>query len=233
MNGIVRVLSAGAAVTVLVYGPGSPAEARQVGIVPKAIVGAPVFSSMHRNTCSRCPVENRLDAVFGGGAEGKFGDRYSAEIDAIYKPRKYQVQDHEVVSGLFTPTPFLFIPTHTKEHTFDTEGHSWEFPAIVKRSWSTSGRTTPYALAGLVVSRTTGTTIHTEIDTILQSYLSSTTSESLTQAGIVLGGGMALKFGRLRLYPEGRYTEWLRPDLPGRVRVSRGVDLVLGISIGK
>ena len=232
MNAIARALSVGAAVAALVYGPGRPAEARQVGIVPKAIVGAPVFSSMHRNTCSRCPVENRLDAVFGGGAEGKFGDRYSAEIDAIYKPRKYQVQSHEVVSRLFIP-PTTFIPTHTEEHTFDTEGHSWEFPAIVKRSWSTSGRTTPYALAGLVVSRTAGTTIHTQIDTVLQSYLSSTSSESSTQAGIVLGGGMALKLGRLQLYPEGRYTEWLRPDLPGMVRVSRGVDLMLGISIGK
>ena len=233
MKAIVRVLSFGATVALLVFGPARPAEARQVGIVPKAIVGAPVFSSMHSNTCSHCPVENRLDVIFGGGAEVKFGDRYSAEIDAIYKPRKYQVQGAVVVSRVFTPTPFLFTPTHTEEHTFDTEGHSWEFPAIVKRSWSTSGRTTPYALAGLVVTRTAGTTIHTQIDTVLQSYLSSTSSESSTQAGIVLGGGMALKLGRLQLYPEGRYTEWLRPDLPGMVRVSRGVDLMLGISIGK
>lgn len=223
------MLSFSLAVGVFLVAFENPALARQVRFFPKAIVGVPVASSP---ICfSYCPGGNvkRFDGIFGGGLEVGLWGSFSAEIDSLYKPKRYR----HLTGSVRDLLPGLPGGTYATTISEDMEGHSWEFPLMLKKTWATGGRTTPYTLGGFVVGRTTGTTYFSEIDTVVGNYTAFQSSGSSTQTGILLGGGVALRWRRLRLSPEGRYTEWLRKEMPGDVWVDRSVDFVLGISIEK
>ena len=209
------------AAVLLFIGFGRPAMARQMGLVPKAVVGAQVATLYCRPVCGGpVAVPKRFDGLVGGGLEARLRGRCSAEVDAIFKPREYQRQ-----SAMAFLTPPRFITT-----TDYTEGHSWDFPVMLKVNWGASTRRTPYVLGGFVDSRTTGTTTRTSADSSL-GISSFQSSQSLTQTGILLGGGVAWRLRRVRLSPEGRYTEGVRDDLPGGTKAARNLEFVLGISI--
>jgi hypothetical protein len=98
---------------------------------------------------------------------------------------------------------------------------SWEFPLLLKKSLPFPV-VKPFVEAGYAPRRLEGTSY----------YTSATTSQ-----GLVIGGGVQVGIGRLRLEPAVRYTHWnnspallVIADGPSPQLSSNQVDLLLGIS---
>jgi hypothetical protein len=215
----------------------TPALARQL-VVPKGIVGIPVLSksnATHSELCLGCfvtsTVDNRFDGIFGGGLEVKLKGGFSVEADALYQPRQYQLQVVRVTQPVGVPLPPVAIRILTEVR--NTDGHSWDFPVFLKKKLGSSGHKSPYVLGGYVPSRVTGTTTATVTDNVLGTQTGQPFSQTFTRRGVSAGGGMELKFDRMLLFPEGRFTHWIRGEMPGNVTSNQSLEFMLGISLGK
>ncbi len=86
--------------------------------------------------------------------------------------------------------------------TLDQNSHAWEFPLVVKKRFL-PGPVKPYVEAGAAFS-------HLSVNDVTELNDRNTW-------GLVLGGGVDLKLGRVHFTPEVRYTRWTSRefDSPG------------------
>ena len=103
--------------------------------------------------------------------------------------------------------------------TFDRNSHAWEFPVLVKKKFL-PGPLNPYLEAGGAFS-----------------HLSTANVRELHDRdvwGLVIGGGVELKIGGLRITPEIRYTGWTSRhfESPGTLLQSNRNQAAVMLGIG-
>lgn len=94
-----------------------------------------------------------------------------------------------------------------RKYTFGTLGtNSWEFPVVLKHRIG-SGMARPYFEGGAAFSRL--------------SDISLSTLKHRQNYGLVVGGGVEIKFLFLKLSPEVRYTTWAVRNFDGSLQTNR------------
>lgn len=121
--------------------------------------------------------------------------RLSVEFDALYK----RVGFNKNQSGIDTLAQAA------------TTANSWEFPLLAKYRL-TGGPIRPYIDGGVSFDHLSGVTQFTRL-TVFPSHVTTSTGTSPElmnsfREGGVIGGGLELHLGILRLSPEIRYTRW-------------------------
>lgn len=101
-----------------------------------------------------------------------------------------------------------------RKYNFGTAGdaNSWEFPVVLKHRIG-SGLARPYFEAGAAFSRL--------------SDIRLSTLKHRENYGLVLGGGVEIKFLFLKLSPEFRYTGWAVRNFDGAVQTNKNQFAVL------
>lgn len=140
--------------------------------------------------------------TFGASAEWRFARSVGLELDVLYKRTGYVRIEDSLTSS---------TSTHS---SFDSKGHSWDFPLLAKRRF---GR--PYLAGGAVLRyfgpiRARGETVETNPITGVATHRPIDRSDPppLTGRvawGLTAGGGIEFHAGRTRLLPELRYARWL------------------------
>jgi hypothetical protein len=141
------------------------------------------------------------------------------EADALYTRLDYN-------------STIMGVDTFTRSAT---RANSWQFPFLVKKQFG-ENVAAPFGDIGYVLRHVSGTS-HI-VNTIFPSRTIETTSVPaelvhVWTSGFVIGGGVALRSGPLRISPEIRYTRWAEPNF----RAANGtfqtnlnqVDFLLGI----
>jgi hypothetical protein len=95
-----------------------------------------------------------------------------------------------------------------------TRANSWAFPLLLKKEISL-GQVQPFADVGYALRRVRGTSHIVNI--VFPAFITDRTIDSPELVhnwtnGFVVGGGLAFKFGPLKLSPEVRYTRWGIPN---------------------
>lgn len=131
----------------------------------------------------------------GPTAELHLPFRLSVEFDALYK----RVGFNKNQSGIDTLAQSA------------TTANSWEFPLLAKYRL-TGGPIRPYIDGGVSFDHLSGVTQLTRL-TVFPSHVTTSTGTSPElmnsfREGGVIGGGLELHLGFLRLSPEIRYTRW-------------------------
>ncbi len=80
-------------------------------------------------------------------------------------------------------------------HVINPSGNAWEVPLLAKVRLPARGSAVPYAVGGGVFKR----------NEILRAFQ---VGPPETTSGFVIGGGLELRLGPVRLGPELRYTRW-------------------------
>jgi len=108
----------------------------------------------------------------------------------------------------------FFIPLIANESDIRTIANSWEFPFLLKYRLPVSPRLRPFVSAGVEPRYAYG-----RINTIHYGYLPGditfrSTDWHAHDRALVLGAGVAIQTGPLRIAPEFRYVRWAIPHLP-------------------
>lgn len=124
--------------------------------------------------------------TFGPTVSVNFPAGVSVQADALYKRFEFG-------------RPADFIGNFPAK---DTVGNSWEFPVMLK--WTAPGRVAPFLNAGASFRNWSG------FDQIGNFVVGQDFDEvdDKSNVGFVVGGGLALKLGTLRISPEIRFTRW-------------------------
>jgi hypothetical protein len=146
------------------------------------------------------------------------------EFDAMYRRAHYAK-----TRGGFGPFSGELI-----REASDTAVNSWDFPMLLK--YRVTGRVGPFATGGFALrhigpARQLGTKI---VENLITRTTTVTTIDTdnppeLTKrnyAGLVVGGGIEIRAGRVRFLPEFRYTGWLN-SIP--LTTKHQADFLLGI----
>jgi hypothetical protein len=147
---------------------------------------------------------------------------FAIEVDALYRRQGYEAL-------LNIGSPGQNTITNERERA-----NSWEFPILLKYKLP-APVIKPFVEGGVAPRRLTGTvTDSVESFSPVTSPLTSLTSTSLARSdtGVVIGGGVQISLGRLRISPEARYTHWSSAFANGFAGVSTSqqqVDLAVGI----
>jgi hypothetical protein len=149
--------------------------------------------------------------AFGPAVEIQIPKGWAGAFDAIWNHQGYRSEATMVSNSMFTRT--------TIEST--TTGNVWEFPLMLKKYVSFS-RTRVFGEAGFSTRHTSATTQsrQTVEPTICGGPIScaphTTTGSAVPTelahpwtTGPVFGGGVDLRFQRIHVAPEFRYTRWL------------------------
>jgi hypothetical protein len=131
----------------------------------------------------------------------------------------------------------FYIPLIANESDIRTIANSWTFPLLLKYRLP-ERRTHPFVSAG-IAPRHAGGSIHT----IHYGFYSGDITFSSVDwhahdHALVLGGGVAVNFGRIRLAPEIRYLRWHVPPSPSPsdtayyLRTGNEAQLLLAIAWG-
>lgn len=153
--------------------------------------------------------------------------RFTVEADALYKRLGYQYNATTEATAVTTIT------------TASTVANSWEFPVLAKYE-ITPGPIRPFVDGGISFRHISGIKQVRQVVTIPASVVGVTTLTNppefnkATDEGLVFGGGIAFKLGRLRIGPELRYTRWgsenFRDPVGSLLRTNRNQgDFLLGI----
>lgn len=149
--------------------------------------------------------------------------RFAIEVDALYKRLGYEY-NQSLSNGTVTSS---------------TVANSWEFPALVKFA-IVPGPVRPFVAAGGAVRHISG--IEQFRNTVRQSLApanlqlnTATEFNKRNDVGLVFGGGVEFKMGRVRITPEFRYTRWgsenFRDPVTALLRTNRNQgDFLLGLS---
>jgi hypothetical protein len=147
---------------------------------------------------------------------------FAIEVDALYRRQGYQAL-------LNLGSPEQNTVTNERERA-----NSWEFPILLKYKLP-APVIKPFVEAGVAPRRITGT-IAASIESFspVTSPFTTFTSTNFARnsAGVVVGGGVQISLGRLRILPEARYTHWASAPANGFAEVSTSqqqVDLAIGI----
>jgi hypothetical protein len=127
--------------------------------------------------------------------------RFSLELDALYRPVGYTVQNFD----------FNFFTSRERSS-------SWEFPIVAKYRLPGALRIAPYVGVGYAPRVVYGSRVDGQIDYDLQGHIirvSSTKSDTTYDAthGMVIEGGVTIPVSHLHISPEIRYTRWNSPFL--------------------
>lgn len=168
------------------------------------------------------PLTESKRYVLGPTAELSLPGSFAIEIDALYRRQGYQ-------ATLNLGSPEQNVLTSERERA-----NSWEFPILLKYKLPVPV-IKPFIEAGVAPRRIAGT-----VSDLIQAFNPiSSPSARLTSAnfarsdaGIVIGGGVQISLGRLRISPEARYTHWtgtFANGLAGVVTSQEQADLAVGI----
>ena len=133
--------------------------------------------------------------------------RLTVEVDALYKRLGYQY-------NALTPATRTFAATAV---------NSWEFPLLLKFE-ITPGPIRPFVDLGISFRHISGVKQIRQVVTIPAGVVGVTTLTNppefnkATDEGLVFGGGVAFKFGPVRISPELRYTRWGSENFEDPVR---------------
>jgi hypothetical protein len=132
----------------------------------------------------------RLDLVRGLGLE----------FDALYQRVNYDFTTLNSAPGSFNQT------------FQQTTANKWEFPLLVQYNIPVS-KLKPFVEAGpsILHITTAKSTITTTSSMPPSSTVSSVTGQTGTWAGFTTGGGLDVRWSRLHLRPEVRYSRWFSP----------------------
>jgi len=152
----------------------APACGQTLSLGMKAVVAATALmgadAPMYRSATRRY--------TLGPAVEVKLPRRFSVGVDALYKRVEW--------AG---PTPTRGRPA---------EAGRWEFPVLVKRSFS-GGRARPFAALGISFNRVTG----------VRGAAAFTELRHRSTIGYAAAAGVELRLGILRIVPEIRFTRWV------------------------
>jgi hypothetical protein len=160
--------------------------------------GVPItdaFDTFRGNTASYATNTHRY--LVGPAFQVHLPLRLTVEVDALYKRLGYQF-------NAVTPTTFV---------TAATVANSWEFPLLVKYE-ILPGPIRPFVDIGISFRHISGVKEIREVITTTTGAVGVTTNTDPrefrkdTDEGLVFGGGVAFKFGPVRISPELRYTRW-------------------------
>ena len=127
--------------------------------------------------------------IIGGTVELRLPFGLAIEADALYRKMHY--------SGTFVSS----LTTTDVE----TSGNTWEFPLLAKYRFGSHGIAKPFVDGGFSWNRLSGLT---------ETVRAAATGESIRRAsnttlrGLVLGGGVDIKFLFIHVQPEIRFTRW-------------------------
>jgi len=142
---------------------------------------------------------------------------FAFEADALYKRLHYE------------SNPFLFGSLHAT-----TNARSWEFPLMVKRTFSVNSLR-PYAGIGVSLRRSTGETNYS--NSLLQSRAVPLELENPWSTGAVLSGGIDVALGKFHLQPEVHYTRWGRRGFVSGDGLFNSnlnsMDFLIGVAFGR
>jgi hypothetical protein len=101
-----------------------------------------------------------------------------------------------------------------RKYDFGTSGttNSWEFPVVLKHRIG-EGMARPYFEGGAAFSKL--------------SDIQLSTLKNRQNYGLVVGGGVEIKFLFLKLSPEVRYTAWARTNFDGSIQTKKNQLAVL------
>jgi hypothetical protein len=160
--------------------------------------------------------------VVGPSVELSLPWNFAIEADALYRRQGYQ-------AFVNLGSPQQNTITNERERA-----NSWEFPILLKYKLP-APVIKPFIEAGVAPRRVTGT-VTDSIEAFSPVTNPSTNLGSAnfarSDAGIVVGGGVQISLGRLRISPEARYTHWSSAFANGLVGVSTSqqqVDLAVGV----
>jgi len=174
--------------------------------------------------------ENRY--TFGPMAEIRLSNRFSIEVDALYKSK---LNYTNTVFGAVPGTSHLQLFTETH----DVTARSWEIPVIIK--WHPLNHSIrPYVGGGYSSRHVSGTThISGGVDGfagIPPSTFDFETDEGALVSpwtnGIIADAGVTFRAGIFRFQPEVRYTLWQSSPFNVEMRNS-SIQILLGIALGK
>jgi len=168
--------------------------------------------------------------LFGPMAEVRLSNRFSIEVDALYK-RKLNYTNTSVTR--------LSGGAQLRTETHDVTARSWEIPVILK--WHPSNHPIRPFVGGGFSSRNVSGTTHifgtvTGVPPITEPTFDFTTDEGdLVHPwtyGITASAGATLRAGIFHFQPEVRYTRWL--DSPFYFETRRdSIQILMGIALGK
>ena len=116
--------------------------------------------------------------------------RLSVTVDALYKRLGYEYQ--KTIPGAVTTR---------------TVANSWEFPGLLK--WEIlPGPIRPFVDAGASVRHITGISQVRDVANVVTEIDNAPEFNKRNDIGLVFGGGVAFKLGRVRVSPEFRYVRW-------------------------
>jgi opacity protein-like surface antigen len=163
---------------------------------------------------------------------------FAIQLDAIRSRLEYSQQ-------FSTVSHSNFFAQDTKDHT---AGHSWQFPLIAKKYIRTRTMFRPYPEVGVsvqhvdaitnFVATTTGTLCQpTPINcgtTVSTGTFRPTELARKWSSGIVLGGGVDVRWHHFHIQPELRYTSWLQSAFTGSVQSNQhAAEALIGVTVGK
>lgn len=160
--------------------------------------------------------------VVGPSVDLSLPGSFAIEVDALYRRQGYQAL-------LNIGSPDQNTITNERERA-----NSWEFPILLKYKLP-APVIKPFVEAGVAPRRITGT-VTDSIEAFNPITPPSTnlasTNFARSSTGVVVGGGVQISLGRLRISPEARYTHWTSASANGFAGVSTSqqqVDLAVGI----
>ncbi len=179
----------------LALGAVLPTLAQPVSVGVKA--GVPItdaFETLRGNSANYATNTKRY--LIGSSIQFNLPARFSIEVDALYKRLGYQYDQ-----SLANRTVYA-----------KTVANSWEFPALVKYA-ILPGPVRPFVGGGGAFRHISGVEQlrNTVIAGLAPTNLRLNTASEFNKrndVGLVFGGGVEFKLGRLRIIPEVRYTRW-------------------------
>ena len=156
-----------------------------------------------------------------------FGHGFSVEVDALYRRVGYRTLNSDILGGSTTSR---------------ARGNSWEFPMVLRKRFVGPF----YGIAGYAPRMIHGSE-HTDVLQVVALDPRLMTHVEFdfpglwdTTHGIVAGGGMERRIGRLRIAPEVRYVFWNKPAVEeygsrgfAIVSSQHQVDVMIGILWGR
>jgi hypothetical protein len=166
-------------------------DAQPIGVGVKG--GLPLSDAFH---LSGEPVTaDRPRWVAGPYIEFRLPARFAVEFDALYEGLRFD---------------YRFGRPGLAQENSTTTASTWQFPLLLKYRFSDAALR-PFLSGGVAAYRIGGVRQSGELITQLPSEIRSVINRagnSFVNGGGVVGGGVEIKAGPLRLAPEIRFTRW-------------------------
>jgi hypothetical protein len=168
--------------------------------------------------------------VFGPMAEIRLSNRFSIEVDALYKRKlNYTATSSSRLSG----------GAQLRNESHDVTARSWEIPVIVKL-YPSKHSLRPFVAGGFSSRNVSGTT-NVSVTVSGTPPIPPPTFESDVDPGdvvnpwtygITFGAGVSMRAGIFLFQPELRYTGWLSSPFSFPTKLD-SFQILMGIGLGK